>query len=148
MKRLVCLIALLALVSSPAFGQRRARPRQDNRGEIERIIKRLETNTDAFKKAVDRQLDRSVLDGTKREDRINDRVSDLERATDRLRSKFDRSDDWQDTRSDVEDVVKEARTVNALFGRVRAYSRVSSNWAAVRNDINALASVYRVRPVR
>jgi hypothetical protein len=38
-----------------------------------------------FRKAVDRDLDRSVVDGTRREDNINDQVEDLERATDRLR---------------------------------------------------------------
>ena len=147
MKRLACLVALVFLVSSPAFTQGRARPRQD-RGEVERIIKRLEKNTDAFKKTVDRQLDRSVLNGTRREDRINDRVSDLERATDRLRNKFDRSDDWRETRADVENVVREARSVNDLFGRVRAYSKVSANWSAVRSDIDALAARYNVRPLR
>ncbi len=144
----VTALVLVALVSSPAFAQGRARGRQYNKGEVERIIKRLERNTDAFKKAVDRQLDHSVLDGTKREDRINDRVSDLERATDRLRGRFDRSDDWRETRSDVEDVVQEARNINGLFDRVRAYSRVSSSWASVRTDINTLAAIYNVRPVR
>jgi chromosome segregation ATPase len=148
MQHLALVVALVAVVSSPAFGQGRTRGRQFNKAEIERIIKRLERNTDAFKKAVDRQLDHSVLDGTRREDRINDRVSDLERATDRLRDKFDRSDDWSETRDDVEAVVQEARNINGLFGRVRAYSRVSANWAALRNDINTLAGLYKVRPVR
>jgi len=148
MRRLAFLIALVVLISSPAFGQSRPRGRQYNKGEIERIIKRLEQNTDAFKKAVDRQLDHSVLDGTRQEDRINDRVSDLERATDRLRNRFDRSDDWSDTRADVENVILEARNIHGLFGRVRAYSRVSSNWAAVRSDINTLAALYRLRGVR
>jgi hypothetical protein len=148
MHHLAVVVAFVALVSSPAFAQGRARGRHFNKAEVERIIKRLERNTDAFKKAVDRQLDHSVLNGTRREDRINDRVSDLERATDRLRDKFDRSDDWSDTRADVEAVVREARNVNDLFGRVRAYSRVSANWGTVRSDINTLASLYNVRPVR
>ena len=148
MRHLAFLVALVALISSPAFSQSRPRGRQYNKVEIERIIKRLEQNTDAFKKAVERQLDHSVLDGTRQEDRINDRVSDLERATDRLRNRFDRSDDWSDTRADVENVILEARNIHGLFGRVRAYSRVSSNWAAVRSDINTLAALYRLRGVR
>jgi hypothetical protein len=148
MQQVALLVAFVVAVSSPAFAQGRARGRQYSKGDVERIIKRLERNTDAFKKAVDRQLDHSVLNGTRREDRINDRVSDLEHATDRLRDKFDRSDDWRETRGDVEDVVREARTVNGLFGRVQAYSRVSSNWATLRSDINTLAGIYNVRPIR
>lgn len=148
MTRVLLLVALSALVASPALAQSQARGRNINKGDVERIIKRLENNTDRFEKAVDRQLDRSVLDGTRSEDRINDRVDDLEDATDRLRSRFDRSDDWMETRSDVEGVVRAADVINGLFDRVRAYSPVRSSWAMVRADVNTLAGVYRVRPLR
>ncbi len=148
MTRIAAVVALVALIASPAFAQGRARGRSVDKREVERIIKRLENNTDAFKKAVERQLDRSVLDGTNREDRINDRVDDLENATDRLRSRFDRSDDWAETRSDVEGVIREADRINGLFDRVRGYSPVRWSWATVKRDINGLAAVYRVRPIR
>jgi len=148
MTRLALIVALIALFVSPALAQDRARGRNINKREVERIIKRLENNTDAFKKAVDRQLDRSVLDGTSREDRINDRVDDLEDATDRLRGRFDQSDNWIETRGDVENVVRAADVINGLFDRVRGYSPVRSSWAMVRADVNALARVYRVRSLR
>jgi hypothetical protein len=154
MTRIALVVTLVALMASPALAQRRGRDRDRggeprfNKGEIERIIKRLERNTDAFKKAVDRQLDHSALNGSRREDRINDRVSDLEKATDRLKDRFDRSDSFGETRSDVENVVREAGNINDLFDRVREYSRVRSSWSAVRSDINALAGVYRVRSIR
>lgn len=148
MTRVALLVALIALVASPALAQGRARARNINKPNVERIIKRLENNTDRFKKAVERQLDRSVLDGTRREDRINDRVDDLEDATDRLRSRFDRSDNWAETRGDVENVVRAADAVNGLFDRVRGYSPVRSSWAMVRSDVNTLAAVYNVRRLR
>jgi hypothetical protein len=153
MRRLALFVVLIAFVASPVLAQQgsiqgRARGSQISKRDVERIIDRLEKNTDAFKKAVDRQLDRSVLDGTNREDRINDRVSDLENAADRLRSRFDRSDDWRETRADVEAVVREADRINGLFDRVRAYSRVRSSWPAVRVDVNTLARAYNVRPLR
>jgi hypothetical protein len=148
MTRLALIAALITLIASPSMAQVRARGQRIDKRQVERIIKRLENNTDAFKKAVDRQLDRSVLDGTSREDRINDRVNDLENATDRLRSRFDRSDEWMETRGDVEGVLREARLINGLFGRVRGYSPVRSSWAHVRGDINALASAYRLPGLR
>lgn len=141
--------ALVASVAaSPAFAQGWARRRNISKRDVERIIQRLENNTDRFKKAVDRQLDHSVLDGTRQEDRINDRVDDLENATDRLRSRFDRTDNWLETRPDVENVVRVADRINGLFDRVRGYSPVRSSWAMVHSDINALAGVYRIRPLR
>jgi hypothetical protein len=148
MTRVAWLVMLAALVTAPAYAQGRPRGRDINKRDVERIIKRLERNTDIFKKAVDRQLDRSVLNGTRREDRINDRVSDLEKATDRLRDRFDRTDRWRETRADVEDVVREARNIQGLFDRIRAYSPVRSSWIAVRSDINTLASFYDIRPLR
>jgi hypothetical protein len=148
MVRRALLVMMIALVAAPAFGQGRARGRQYSKRDVERIIERLEKSTDAFKKAVDRQLDRSVLDGTKQEDRINDRVSDLENAADRLRSRFDRSDNWIETRSEVERVVEAAAVVNGLFDRVRGYSPVRSSWAMVKSDVNTLAGAYNIRPLR
>lgn len=152
MTRIVLFAALVAMIATPSFAQfgarGRARGRALNAAEVERTIKRLENNTDAFQKAVDRQLDRSVLDGTKREDRINDRVKDLEKATDRLRDRFDRSDDPGETRADVQEVVRAARVVDGLFGRVRGYAPVRSNWAYIRSDINTLARLYRVPGLR
>ena len=45
-------------------------------------------------------------------------------------------------------VITEARNLNGLFDRVRAYSRVKSSWIAVKTDINTLAALYDLRPVR
>jgi hypothetical protein len=148
MTRRALLVGLVVLMASPAFAQGRGRGPRVNKSEVERIIKRLENNTDAFERAVNRQLDRSVLDGTSREDRINDRVDDLEDATDRLRGRFHQSDNWIETRGDVENVVRAADVINGLFDRVRGYSPVRSSWAMVRADVNALARVYRVRSLR
>ena len=148
MTRLALILALVALVAVPSFAQDRARGRRYRKADIEQTIKRLEENTDRFKKTVDRELDRSVLNGTRAEDRINDRVSDFEKATDRLRDRFDRSDDWMDTRRDVENVLSEGRRIEGLFDRVRAYSRVRSQWNAVKHDANTLARYYELPPLR
>jgi hypothetical protein len=148
MMRLAMLVAVVALVASPVFAQGRSRGKIVSKRDVERIIDRLEKSTDAFKKAVDRELDRSIIDGTRQEDRINDRVSDLENAADRLRSRFDRSDNWRETRDDVERVVDAANAITGLFERVSAYSPVRARWLVVRTDVNTLAAAYDLRPVR
>jgi hypothetical protein len=115
--------------------------------DVERIIKRVEESSDAFRKVVDRSLDRSALDGTNREDNINQQVKELENAIDKLRKDFDRAQAWEETRSQVQQVMNEADEVNAIVrrGRWRRGGPVRAEWALVRADLNKLAGVYNLR---
>jgi hypothetical protein len=132
---------------------REARAQGNYRGEhytkadVERIIKRVEERSDAFRKVVDRTLDRSVLNGTNREDNINQQVKELENAIDKLRHDFDRAQTWEESRSQVQQVMNEADEVNAIVrrGRWRRGGPVKSEWALVRADLNKLAGVYNLR---
>jgi hypothetical protein len=117
------------------------------KADVERIIKRVEERSDEFRKVVDRTLDRSVLNGTNREDNINQQVKELENAIDTLRHDFDRANTWGETRSQVQQVMNEADEVNAIVrrGRWRRGGAVKSEWALVRSDLNKLAGVYNLR---
>jgi hypothetical protein len=117
------------------------------KGDVERIIKRVEERSDEFRKVVDRSLDRSVLNGTNREDNINQQVKELENAIDALRHDFDRANTWAETRSQVQRVMNEADEVNAIVrrGRWKRGGPVKSEWALVRSDLNKLAAVYNLR---
>ena len=141
-------LGLLIGMSSTSWAQGRARGRFYNKTEVSRIIKRLEDNTDRFKGYIDRELDKTRLDKTPAEDRIWDRVRALESATDRLRSRFDRTDTWRETRNEVLDVVQEGKRIEQLFERYQIYRRVFARWAEVRRDINTLAGVYEIPPIR
>lgn len=117
------------------------------KADVERIIKRVEERSDAFRKVIDRSLDRSALDGTNREDNINQQVKELENAIDKLRSDFDRANTWQETRAQVQRVLNEADEVNAIMrrGRWRRGGTVKNEWALVRSDLNKLFGVYNLR---
>jgi hypothetical protein len=117
------------------------------KADVERIIKRVEERSDEFRKVVDRSLDKSAINGTNREDDINQQVKELENAIDKLRKDFDRAQTWQESRSQVEKVMNEADEVNAIIrrGRWRRGSPVKSEWALVRSDLNKLAGVYNLR---
>ena len=117
------------------------------KADVERIIKRVEERSDEFRKVVDRSLDRSVLNGTNREDNINQQVKELENAIDTLRHDFDRANTWAETRSQVQRVMNEADKVNAIVrrGRWKRGGPVKSEWALVRSDLNKLAAVYNLR---
>jgi len=117
------------------------------KADVERIIKRVEERSDAFRNVVDRSLDRSAIDGTNREDNINQQVKELETAIDALRKDFDRAQTWEETRSQVQRVLNEADEVNAIVrrGRWRRGGPVKAEWGLVRADINKLAGIYNLR---
>lgn len=150
MKRLLVLLALSVCClgfSSKVNAQGTARDGYYTKADVERIIKRVEERSDAFRKVVDKSLDKSALDGTRREDNINEQVKELENAIDRLRKDFSRANTWQETREQVQTVMNEADEVNAIVrrGRWRRGGAVKSEWGLVRNDLNRLAGVYNLR---
>ncbi|HEV7395083.1 MAG TPA: hypothetical protein VGN86_01125 [Pyrinomonadaceae bacterium] len=150
MKRLLFLLALSVCClgfSNQAYAQGTARGEYYTKADVERIIKRVEERSDAFRKVIDKSLDKSSLDGTSREDNINEQVKELENAIDRLKKDFSRANTWQETRAQVQTVVNEADEVNAIVrrGRWRRGGAVKNEWALVRSDLNRLAGVYNLR---
>jgi hypothetical protein len=139
---------LLLSLASTGTAQGRHRGKYYNKVDVDRIIKRVEDRSDSFKRLVDRSLDRSRLDGSRREDRINEQVSDLENALDELRREFDRKDKYFETRSEVEKVLREADDVGAIMRRVRFNNDIHREWGLLRSDLNKLAGVYNLRLLR
>jgi len=138
-------LGLLSIGSALAQGTHRGQ--HYTKADVELIIKRVEERSDDFRKVIDRQLDRSTLDGTNREDNINQQVKEFENAIDKLRSDFDRAQTWEETRAQVQRVMNTADDVNAIVrrGRWRRGGPVKAAWAQVRVDLNRLAGVYNLR---
>lgn len=147
----VIVLALLA-AASPADAQWRADRRDDRRDDrrvsVERLIRQVETRSDAFRRSVDRALDRSRLDGSRREDRINEEVKQFERAVDRLRDEFNRRDSRDETRRNVERVLREADEIGRAIRTSNLARTVDREWAVLRAELNTLADVYNLKPLR
>ncbi len=140
---LAALFVVLALADA-GFAQRRARGREYTKAQVDRIIKNVEERTDRFVSQFDRALDRSRLDGTKREDNLNQRAKDLEAATDELRSEFDRRDRWIENKNEVQRCLDIAADINVVMQRRKLGGGAENNWANVRTELNALAQVYNL----
>ena len=138
----------LTLGFTAAAAQGRYRGRAYAKADVNRIIQRVENSSDALRKAVDANLDRSRLDGTRREDDINEQVKQLENALDELRREFDRRDTWRETRREVEQVMRQSDEVNAIFRRLRFHAAVEAQWRNVRADLNRLAGIYNLPQLR
>ena len=140
---------LVAVVSAPAEAQfRRGRGRGYTKAYVEQIIRRLENQTDRFVQSFDRSLDQSRADGTIREDNLNQRARDLENALDMLRREFDRTDRYQETRSQVSDVMNVADDINRAVRRRSLRNNTERLWSRVRSELNSLASIYNLRQLR
>jgi hypothetical protein len=118
-----------------------------NKRAIENLVRRVEDRTDSFVRQFDRALDNSRADGTRREDRLNELASELERATNQLRREFDRSDSLQENRDEVERCISIASRIDRAVSRGRIGNGVQNSWRTLRNELNALARAYNVRSV-
>ncbi len=137
-------VCALLILSVPSEAQRRRRPIQRGytKGEVNSIIKRVEERSDRFVKLFDRSLDRSRLDGTNREDRLNEYARNLEKALDDLRGEFDRKENYVETRPEVRRCLDIATNINVAMRNRRLGGETERQWALLRAELNTLAGVY------
>lgn len=136
----VLVLADTAAAQRPGWANRRY-----TRGTIDQAIKRVEERADRFAEQLDRALDNTRADGTRREDRIERAAENLENATDELRREFDRrGDSWWETRENVNRCMAAARELNSLMRDRRLNNLTRGSWAALQRDLNALARYYNV----
>lgn len=117
------------------------RPYRLSEGELKRLIERIEQNTDQFRNSLDASLDRSRLDGSRTEDRINDFVKDFEAATDRLKERFD---DDRSASATVQEVLDRGVAIDRFVTNHRLRGRVNDDWMRLRGNLDELASAYSV----
>ena len=148
------LLAVMAVLTVFAFADvanaqtyRVVRQRQYTRASVDSVIRRVENRTDRFVKQFDKSLDRSVLDGSRREDNLNQSAKNLESATDELRREFNRHRNYLETRQNVQRCLSIGANINTAM-RNRRFNRVTeNNWRNLRNELNALARVYNLSPM-
>ncbi len=110
--------------------------------QVEAVLRRVERKSDTFRSSIDSALDRSRLDGTNREDNINDFVKEFEVATDDLRSKFDGR---TSVGVDVSNILVRAARIDDFMRRsLRRNTVVQRNWNSLRTDLNLLSRYYSV----
>jgi hypothetical protein len=143
---LISLAAICAvlILSVPSEAQRRRTPRQRGytKTEVNTIIKRVEERSDRFVRLFDRSLDRSRLDGSNREDRLNEQARNLEKALDDLRGEFDRKENYVETRPEVRRCLDIATNINVAMRNRRLGGETERQWSLLRSELNTLANVY------
>jgi hypothetical protein len=161
-------LAVLALVSlSPTASFAQPLPK----ARVADLIKKVEDGVDKFRDYLGKREDNakeksSTAQGSrtrrggsttttdarkdqaaKTKDELDDALGDLNRSTNRLRRKFDATDKWIETKSQVEKVVDDARKINQVVARGNYGAEAARLWAALRTGINDLARAYNVQPL-
>ena len=122
------------------------RNRNDNYGRYDNrylrdSIHRLDRLSKDFERDIDRALDRSRADGTRREDQINMRADRFRRAVSNLRSAFNNGRDLNRSRDEAQRVLQEAQQFDRL-GRRLMDNRVASEWAQIQQELRVISNAY------
>jgi hypothetical protein len=117
------------------------RPYRVSDKQVERLLRNSEKAADAFRGSLDRALDRSRLDGTAREDDINQFVKEFNDATKQLRDRFNGR---ASVAADVESVLNRARRIDLFMRRHPLDRRAQSTWLKLRNELDQLSRAYNV----
>jgi hypothetical protein len=110
--------------------------------EVEQIIRRIEKQSDRFRSALDAALDKSRLDGTRREDDINAFVKDFYAETKTLHNHFDQH---KSTGADVQSVLERGARIDEFMRRARLKKKnVEREWSDLKVNLDELARIYSV----
>jgi DNA-binding TFAR19-related protein (PDSD5 family)/mRNA-degrading endonuclease YafQ of YafQ-DinJ toxin-antitoxin module len=137
-RRFVACAILIALTASAAAAGAQERMTDD---QLKNLIERVEKSTDNFRAALDSSLDKSLLDGSRTEDNINQFVKDFEQAADRLE---DRYGDRNAAAGLVSEVLRRASFIDNFMLRHALTPSAQSSWATLRTQLDDLARAYQV----
>ena len=116
-------------------------PYRVNSRQVQTLLNRLETRTDAFRREIDRSLDNSRVDGSRYEENVAEFVTNFENATDQLRNNFASRNS---TVADVQEVLDRAVFINDFMRNNRVSVQAQNQWNLIRTDLNTLSNYYNV----
>jgi archaellum component FlaC len=128
-------------IAGEAIGQVLGQPHRLDDKQVGQIIRRVENQANAFRKSLDESLDKSRLDGTKREDDINAFIKEFDKETARLHDHFD---NHKSAGADVEAVLNRAVRIDEFMSRHSLTERPHNEWRTLKANLDELAQAYNV----
>ncbi len=124
----------------------RRHDRRDDRGDrrerISAIISDLEQQSNDFKKSLNRALDRSRLDGTRREDQLNKNARKMEKALNYLRDSWNEDHDMQRSKNNAALAINAAGNIDRTLSRHALRGHVQREWEVLRDGLDRLADIF------
>ena len=164
MAKMIVLSGLVLITAGPIFAQLMSKAQVGN------LIAKVEDGVDDFRdylkdrgektkdtasraKAQGTTTRRKATDSQKaiataKKDELDDALGDLNKSTNRLRRRFDKTDTWMETKNQVEKVVDDGRKINEVIARGSYGTEAARLWAVLRGGINELARAYGIVPLK
>jgi hypothetical protein len=106
-------------------------------------VHRLDRLAKDFENDMDRALDQSRANGTRREDEINSRVHDFRRAVGNLKSRVGNGRDLNRSVNEAERVLQMAEDIDRVGAR-RLDQRTASEWSQIQNELRNISDIYGI----
>jgi hypothetical protein len=127
------------------YGRRSGRMSDYERRELRDLARRIDDRSKDLQRDIDRSLDNSRVNGTRREDNINQEARDLRNAASRFRSVAGDSNDLYRSSDEARQLLDQASQISRMMGRIRPDGRTGSDWNQLRNDLRTVANIYNLR---
>ena len=125
---------------------RRGRSISDyERRQLRDTARRINDRSRDLQRDIDRLLDHSRYDGSRREDDINAEARSFQDAAQRFRNVAGNSNELYSSTDEARRLLDEASRLNRMLGRVRLDPRTGGDWSQIRNDLRTVADIYGLR---
>lgn len=144
------LFLLLVIVALPADAQRLSIVERDvlRHSDLRSLADDAEKLSDSFKNQLDRELDHSIIDDTRKEKQYERRASKLEDALDEVRSAVRDGKKFNHTRDRVKRALKYAHEMDRDLARLPHSRELEAHWRQLLARLDQLAYFYELRPAR
>ena len=151
MSRYTWTLTTTALLLSAAIAPAAARVDPLERGgyrhsDLRAAADDAEKLADRIRAQLDRELDRTIIDGTKREKQVEKRAAKLENALDDVRSSVRDGKNFNHTRKRVERALRYANELDQDLVRLRLSPRLHEDWRHLQGRLGQLAHYYELTP--
>lgn len=127
------------------YGRRGGRISDYDRRQLRDLSRRISDRSRDLQRDIDRALDNSRINGSRREDNINQEARDLRNAADRFRNVAGDSNDLYRSSDEARQLLDQASRIGRMLNRARLDNRAGSDWNQLRNDLRTVANIYNMR---
>lgn len=115
------------------------------RRQLRDLARRLDDRSRDLQRDVDRLLDNSRINGSNREDHVNDDTREFRRAAQRFRNVAGDNDRLDRSRDEARELLQSASHVSRMLNRLRLDGRTANDWNQLRSDLRIVANIYNLR---
>ena len=127
------------------YGRRGGRISDYERRQLRDLARRIDDRSRDLQRDIDRALDNSRVNGTRREDNINQEARELRDAASRFRNVAGDSNDLYRSSDEARRLLDQASQISRMLNRVRLDGRTGGDWNQLRNDLRTVANIYNLR---